>query len=83
MYLSIVKYNECFMFSIYAAVQCPILEAPKDGQVQFTSTAFGAVATYRCHSGFLIEGDEERTCQADGSWSGAIPICRRRLFVLV
>ncbi len=71
------------MFSIYAAVQCPILEAPKDGQVQFTSTAFGAVATYRCHSGFLIEGDEERTCQADGSWSGAIPICRRRLFVLV
>ncbi len=67
------------LWYLFTAVQCPVLESPKDGQVQFTSTSFGAVARYRCHAGFTLEGDEERTCQADGSWSGTIPLCRRIL----
>jgi len=63
--------------SCSAAVQCPALEPPKDGQVFFTSTSFEATAVYNCHVGFVLVGNEERTCTADGTWSGSLPFCRR------
>ena len=65
------------MLRTLTAVECPILDPPKDGKVFFTSTSFGAVARYECISGFELLGDEERTCLEDGQWSGSDPICER------
>ncbi|XP_043224639.1 uncharacterized protein LOC122382846 [Amphibalanus amphitrite] len=44
--------------------QLPWAEAPQ-----------GTVARYRCDPGYLPVGLTERTCRADGTWSGAAPRC--------
>ena len=66
---------------LLAAVECPILEPPKDGNVLFTSVRFGTVATYTCHPGFTLIGNEERTCLESGLWSGNEPSCRSKRYV--
>lgn len=58
-----------------AAVACSELAAPLNGQVLFSSTAFGAVARYRCSPGFTLSGVRSRTCKSDGTWSGTTPTC--------
>ncbi len=51
------------------------LTPPEHGSVDRTSGATGDVATYACDAGYTLDGDATRTCQADGSWSGAEPDC--------
>ena len=37
---------------------------------------YGENITYNCNYGYSqISGDMERTCEADGEWSGEVPIC--------
>uniref|UniRef100_A0A3P8Z8N9 C3/C5 convertase n=1 Tax=Esox lucius TaxID=8010 RepID=A0A3P8Z8N9_ESOLU len=31
--------------------------------------------TYECYSGYTLRGSSSRTCQTNGKWSGATPIC--------
>ena len=58
-------------------VVCSNLPSPANGQVSFSSgLAVGSRATYTCSSGYVLVGEESRTCQADGNWSGRAPICR-------
>ena len=40
---------------------------------------FPNVVNYFCHDGFDLNGQKNRTCQADGKWSGIKPICEREL----
>ena len=41
-----------------------------------TDYSFGKKVTITCKSGFiLMSGDKERTCQADGQWSGKAGTC--------
>ena len=35
----------------------------------------GSVATHSCNDGFIFSGDEERTCQSSGAWSGSAASC--------
>jgi len=58
-------------------VDCGGLTDPLNGQVALNSTTFQSVAAYECDSGFNLEGDMERTCQASGEWSGTAPTCNR------
>ena len=58
-------------------MDCRGLTDPLNGQVALNSTTFQSVAAYECDSGFNLEGDMERTCQASGEWSGAAPTCNR------
>ena len=58
-------------------VVCSNLPSPANGQVSFSSgLAVGSRATYTCSSGYVLVGEESRTCQSDGNWSGRAPICR-------
>lgn len=53
----------------------PDLTAPANGTVTRTMGVTGDVATYGCNGGFTLSGMATRTCQADGTWSGAAPTC--------
>ena len=43
-------------------------------------TSFGDVARYSCDTGYILNGTAERTCQANGEWSGSAPTCERELW---
>ena len=46
-----------------------------DGAFNVTETIFESMAQYGCNEGFTLSGSQSRTCQADGTWSGADPVC--------
>jgi cysteine-rich repeat protein len=57
-------------------VDCGVLPPVINGSVSTPNgTTFGAAAAYTCSSGYQRVGDASRSCQADGSWSGAAPVC--------
>jgi len=49
---------------------CPMLSI-ENGTVNQTTT----VATYHCYSGYILQGNGTRICQADSNWTGANPVC--------
>ncbi|XP_064386127.1 sushi, von Willebrand factor type A, EGF and pentraxin domain-containing protein 1-like isoform X2 [Halichondria panicea] len=54
-------------------VTCPTLT---NIAVNVPSNNFGSTATYTCNTGYTINGDTTRMCQADGTWSGTEPTCQ-------
>ncbi len=56
-------------------VQCAALSAPANGKVTVSSQLLGSTASYSCDGGFALGGDANRTCQANGAWSGTAPTC--------
>lgn len=48
---------------------------PFNGRVVLMGRTVGSQATYDCNEGFNLEGNETRTCQSDGMWSGNEPTC--------
>lgn len=60
---------------------CPALTNPANGVVSFAGTTFRSVATYTCNDGYVISGNEQRTCLETGEWSGQIPTCVSKSWV--
>lgn len=46
-----------------------------NGQVRGNDYRYGKHIEYQCFSGFLLKGEKNRTCLADGHWSGTMPEC--------
>ncbi len=40
-------------------------------------TTYPSFVTYSCNTGYTRSGDQTRTCQANGDWSGSEPVCNR------
>ena len=53
-------------------VMCPPLDSPMNGN------EFQDVATYTCSESFSLIGPANRTCQANGEWSGEEPSCQSK-----
>lgn len=66
------------LFLFLPAQECGTLKNPRYGQVVFTGTIFGSTATYSCNTGFILVGEQTRTCQANGKWSGRAATCHRK-----
>ena len=65
---------------ILTVVDCGVLTNPANGQVSHpTGTTFGKTAMYSCNTGYNLMGDNTRTCQATGKWSGSEPTCQSML----
>ena len=65
---------------LLTVVSCDALTDPVNGQVSHTAgTTFRQTATYSCDMGYNLVGDNNRTCQATGVWSGSEPICQSML----
>uniref|UniRef100_A0A8C1C393 Sushi domain containing 2 n=1 Tax=Cyprinus carpio carpio TaxID=630221 RepID=A0A8C1C393_CYPCA len=54
---------------------CGWLSPPNHGQKEGTLYLEGANVTFSCNSGYGLHGSHERTCQADGEWSGEDAHC--------
>ena len=63
------------MFVVIA--NCGDPSTPENGSVVYDDTFEGSVASYSCDFGFRLDGDDQRVCQADETWSRAVPICTR------
>ena len=66
---------------------CPALPNPTNGVVSHGMDV-GDLADYSCNDGFELIGEDMRTCQTDGTWSGSAPTCQligmiRNCFCLV
>ena len=56
---------------------CDILDVVIDHAVVILSDGvnYGSVATYICDPGYELVGAANRTCQDNGTWSDAAPVC--------
>uniref|UniRef100_A0AC35UA78 Sushi, von Willebrand factor type A, EGF and pentraxin domain-containing protein 1 n=1 Tax=Rhabditophanes sp. KR3021 TaxID=114890 RepID=A0AC35UA78_9BILA len=68
----------CLLISTSIHSICYQPDIPENGQLTLSSNPpfeAGLVARYSCGVGFVMIGDEDRTCQGDGRWSGQAPLC--------
>ncbi|XP_063369637.1 uncharacterized protein LOC134657962 [Cydia amplana] len=72
----------CGMSCIKPDRECPELEQPENGKVAVTGRFFGDKAVYTCTHGFHVVGLASRSCQADGSWAGMPPACKKNIYCL-
>ncbi|CAH2220992.1 Hypothetical predicted protein [Pelobates cultripes] len=45
------------------------------GTSEYEDVTFGSIVTYKCDEGYRFINKNTRECQADGTWSGELPIC--------
>ena len=65
-----------FLTEFLAVVNCGSPPAIANGQIHGSDFTYNATVTYSCiASNFKLSGPQERTCQADGTWSGTQPEC--------
>lgn len=64
---------------ITAAFQCPELFDVPNGEVELSGRTPGSTATYTCNFGFVLQGDSQRVCMENETWSGQPPTCFRKL----
>ena len=77
-----------FLIHFTIAITCPPLTAPTNGFMTYSSStsdengnyAFNAMANYSCDTGFVLVGNNTRTCTGDGSsntggFDGEAPFC--------
>ena len=57
---------------------CTNLPDIPNGSVELSGTGVGATATYTCITGYILEGNSQRTCQNSGQWSDQEPSCRSK-----
>ena len=62
-------------------VYCVDLFDPQNGAKHGDVTSYGATVSFTCEVGYLLTGSPNRTCQADGEWSGDIAVCNRKEFI--
>ena len=75
--------NSKYLISV-AEVNCRPLRDPHNGMIQFNSTGLGSETTYVCNPGFrLAFGDRIRTCTINGYWSGIMPCCISKCWVVL
>ncbi|XP_075052293.1 zona pellucida sperm-binding protein 3 receptor-like [Mixophyes fleayi] len=58
-------------------VSCGTPDLVDNGEVQFFDTLFDSTATYSCNDGYILLGNVNRKCSADGQWNGKVPSCNQ------
>ncbi|XP_060573346.1 P-selectin-like [Ruditapes philippinarum] len=54
---------------------CPDISNPSSGSVTLSTNGTLSQAEFSCSTGYHIAGDEIISCQTDGLWDGAEPLC--------
>ncbi|CAL1545259.1 unnamed protein product [Lymnaea stagnalis] len=56
-------------------VDCGVPAKIDHGTLAVGSFIYNSLASYQCQQGYTLDGDEDRRCQEDGTWSGGNPVC--------
>ena len=48
------------------------------GHTVINGTVFQSVANYFCDNGYYLEGNMNRVCESNATWSGDEPLCKRK-----
>ena len=75
---SLLLVSLCSCLPSALGIRCADPGTPSDGTRQLLDTVVGAMVTYSCHKGYRLSGDVKRTCQADTTWTGSLPVCQSR-----
>ena len=79
----LIKLNlfDFFLFFFqFKELLCPIPNQTANTLFEINSLLIGSVAHYHCPPGFHItNGQSERTCLPDQTWSGTEPVCERKI----
>ncbi|XP_076241504.1 hig-anchoring scaffold protein [Calliopsis andreniformis] len=67
----------CGMSCIKPERECPALTEIPHGVMTVTGRFFGDRAHYTCDPDYFTVGLMERTCRADGQWTGTVPSCKK------
>lgn len=67
----------CGMSCIKPERECPELDEIPHGKLMVTGRFFGDRAHYTCDPNFFTVGLAERSCRADGQWTGDTPACKK------
>ena len=67
-------------------VFCPSLDNPSNGMISCSLGDDGVpsyedTCSFTCNTGYELTGNDTRTCQSNGSWSGSDAICSRGKYV--
>ena len=66
-----------------SAVDCGSLPDPENGRVKAVSgTTYNNTVQYSCNAGYMLIGEEMRTCQSNLSWIPPAPYCVGKLVYL-
>ena len=82
MVISIMYCLHTMLINCTYVVKCQELSKFDNGNVN-CSLGDDGVHSYQdncsitCNEGYILTGDETKTCQSDGSWSGIDAMCKR------
>ena len=64
---------------LFIVVDCGLPPDVTNGRVHTSpSTVCNSAANYSCNPGYLLMGNNTRTCQANEKWSDLTPVCKRK-----
>ena len=79
MYVSLVPIS---LHLLLIVIDCGSPQEYPNADVQFTTTLYQSMATYKCRAGYELASTETPSltieCQADGTWTGLTPMCNRK-----
>ena len=66
-------------------VTCPVLTNPDNGIITCLLgddgvATDGETCSYTCNTGYVLSGEDMRTCGSDRTWSGSIATCNRGVY---
>lgn len=67
----------CGMSCIKPERECPVLAEIDHGVMTVSGRYFGDTVRYACDTDYFMVGLSERTCRADGHWTGTTPSCKK------
>ncbi|XP_022620748.1 beta-2-glycoprotein 1-like [Seriola dumerili] len=57
-------------------MRCPYPESLQYGDLNYEDTVYQSTINYTCYAGYILTGASTTVCQANGTWSAPVPVCR-------
>ena len=71
-----VQIYNVYVHDKISAQPCPTLMMPTNGNINCDGTQItGAVCSFECNEGYVLNGSSERICLPTNEWSGSVTKC--------